>query len=390
LRDVWIRGAGTTRFGRQPDRGARELVEDAVSAALRDAEIDPRDVRAAYVGNAAAGLMTGQECIRGQVVLRRTALMGVPIVNVENACASSSTALHLAWQAVAGGVHDCVVVVGYEKIDHGDRRKAEQAINATMDLDEVAEVFGADGRERNAYADGLAASSDVARRQPFDPELMAMVAVKNRRHGSLNPCAYQQEEVTVEQVLASPSLGGAMTRLMCAPLADGAVCLVLCAGRFGRARQGGARIAASVLTSGRGDDMRRRFSVGLAVRRAYEMAGVSPGELDVVELYDLTVLSELHLYSELGLCEEGEVERFVRDGVTALGGRLPVNPSGGLLARGHAIGATGVAQVMELARQLERRCGGRQVPGARLALAENTGGWLGSDVAACCVHVLQA
>jgi acetyl-CoA acetyltransferase len=334
--------------------------------------------------------MTGQECIRGQVVLRRTALMGVPIVNVENACASSSTALHLGWQAVAGGVHDCVVVVGYEKIDHGDHRKADRAINATMDLAEVAEIFGAGGQERNVYVDMLAASSDGERRKPFAPELMAMVAAKNRRHGSLNPCAYQQEAVTVEQVLASPSVGGAMTRLMCAPLADGAACLVLCAGRFGRARQGGARIAASVLSSGRGDDMRRRFSVGLAARQAYEMAGVSPGELDLVELYDLTALSELQLYSELGLCEDAEVERLVRDGAMALGGRLPVNPSGGLLARGHAIGATGVAQVVELAQQLERRCGVRQVPGARLALAENTGGWLGSDVAACCVHVLQS
>jgi acetyl-CoA acetyltransferase len=176
---------------------------------------------------------------------------------------------------------------------------------------------------------------------------------------------------------------------MCAPLSDGAACLVLCAGRFGRARAGGARIAASVLSSGRGDDMRRRFSVGLAARQAYEMAGVSPEELDVVELYDATAVSELYLYSELGLCREGEVERFVREGVTALGGRLPVNPSGGLLGRGHAIGATGVAQVVELTRQLEGRCGPRQVPSARLALAENTGGWLGSDVAACCMHVLQ-
>jgi acetyl-CoA acetyltransferase len=390
MRDVWIRGAGMTRFAKHPDRGARDLVEEAVAAALRDAEVDPRDVRAAYVGNAAAGLMTGQECIRGQVVLRRTALMGVPILNVENACASSSTALHLGWQAVAGGVHDCVVVVGFEKIDHEDRWKSDRAINATMDLDEVAEIFGPGaGRERNVYVDVLAASADSGGRERFDRDLLALVAVKNRRHGSLNPCAHQREEVTVEQVLSSPVVGGALTRLMCAPLSDGAACLVLCAGRFGRARAGGARIAASVLSSGRGDDMRRRFSVGLAARQAYEMAGVSPEEFDVVELYDATAVSELYLYSELGLCQEGEVDRFVREGVTALGGRLPVNPSGGLLGRGHAIGATGVAQVVELTRQLEGRCGPRQVPSARLALAENTGGWLGSDVAACCIHVLQ-
>lgn len=391
MRDVWIRGAGMTRFARQVGRGARELVEEAVGAALRDAEVDPRRVRAAYVGNAAAGLMTGQECIRGQVVLRRTPLMGVPILNVENACASSSTALHLGWQAVAGGLYDCVAVVGFEKIDHRDRGKVDLAVNATMDLAEVDEIWGPGaGRERNVYVDVLAAAADEEGRERFDRDLLGLVAVKNRRHGARNPCAHHQEEVTLAQVLDAPVVGGAITRLMCAPMTDGAACLVLCAGGFGGARSGGARIAASVLSSGRGDDMRRRFSVGLAARQAYDMAGVSPAELDVVELYDVTAVSELYLYTELGLCRDAEVERFVRDGVTAVGGRLPVNPSGGLLARGHAIGATGLAQLVELTRQLEGRCGSRQVPGARLALAENTGGWVGSDVAACCIHLLQA
>jgi len=282
-------------------------------------------------------------------------------------------------------------VVGYEKIDHRDRRRSDRAINATMDLDEVADVFGPHaGQQRNVYRDVLAASSASGGRHRYDRELLALVSVKNRRHGALNPRAYQREEVTVEQVLDAPLIGGALTRLMCAPLSDGAACLVLCAGGFGRARAGGARISASVLSSGRGDDMRRRLSVGLAARQAYAMAGVSPEEFDVVELYDATAVSELYLYSELGLWQDTEVDRVVRDGVTALGGRLPVNPSGGMLSRGHAIGATGVAQVVELTRQLEGRCGRRQVPAARLALAENTGGWLGSDVAACCVHVLQA
>jgi acetyl-CoA acetyltransferase len=364
------------------------LVEDAVAAALRDAEVDPRDIRAVYVGNAAAGLMTGQECIRGQVVLRRTPLMGVPIVNVENACASSSTALHLGWQAVAGGVHDVVAVVGFEKANYEDPSKSHQAIDATTDVMEVAEVLGpTSGRASNVYLDTLATSAESDR---FDRELLALVAVKNRRHGSLNPRAYRQEEVTVEDVLEAPVVGGGLTRLMCAPLSDGAACLVLCAGDFARARAGGVRMVASVLSSGRGDDMRRRFSVGMAAHQAYELAGVSPEELDVVELYDATAVSELYLYGELGLCPDGEVDRYVRQGVTALGGRLPVNPSGGLLSRGHAIGATGAAQVVELAMQLEGRCGPRQVPSARLALAENTGGWLGSDVAACCIHVLQA
>ncbi|HSR22395.1 MAG TPA: thiolase family protein, partial [Candidatus Eisenbacteria bacterium] len=348
------------------------------------------DVRAAYLGNAAWGLMSGQESVRGQVVLRRTGLMGVPIVNVENACASSSTALHLAWHAVAGGLHDCVVVLGYEKLDHGDRARKGLAINATMDLGEVADVFGPGaGQERNVYVDVLAASTAGEGRDPFSRELLAQVAVKNHHHGSLNPCAMRRAAVTVEEVLDAPAVAGQLTRLMCAPLVDGAACLVLCADGFVRGRRTGVRIAASVLASGRGDDMRQQFSIGLAARQAYDLAGIGPKDLDLVELYDPTPISELYLYEELGLCDRGEAPRLVRERATWLGGRQPVNTSGGLIARGHPLGATGAAQVVELAWQLEGRCGARQVPGARLAMAHNTGGWVGSDVAACCIHVLQ-
>jgi acetyl-CoA acetyltransferase len=383
MRDVWIRGAAMTRFTRHADRGARDLVEEAVAGALRDAEVDTRHVQAAYVGNAFAGLMSGQECMRGQVVLRRTGLMGLPVVNVENACASSATALHLAWQAVAGGMYDCVVALGHEKIDHRDHRKREQAINATMDLSEVDDVFGPAARERDVYRDVLCASAD------FDAEVLGLVAVKNRRNGSLNACAHHRAEVTLEQVLESPPLAPQLTRMMCAMLADGAACLVLCASDFAPSRPAGVRIAASVLASGRGDDMRRRLSIDVAARRAYELAGAGPEDLDVVELYDGTSASELHVYRELGLCREGEEGRLVRERATSLGGRLPVNPSGGLLGRGHAVGATGAAQVVELVWQLEGRCGARQVPSARLGLAEITGGWVGSDVAACSIHVLE-
>ncbi len=390
MRDVWIRGAAMTSFGKLVDRTARDLVEEAVGAALRDAEVEPRDVGAAYVGNAAAGVVTGQESIRGQVVLRRTGLMGAPILNIENACASSATALHLAWQAVASGMRDCVVVVGFEKLDHEDRLKANRALNATMDLSELAGVAGPRGQERNAFGDLLRASLTGVRPEQLDRDLLAQVAVKNRYHGSLNPGARHQEAVTAEQVLGSPAVAGPLTRLMCAQLSDGAACLVVCASGFQRCRAGGVRIAASILSSGRGDDMRRRLSVGLAARQAYETAAAGPGDLDAVELYDPTTISELFLYGELGLCPHEEVERMVRDRDAWLGGRLPVNPGGGLIGRGHPMGATGAAQVVELTWQLEGRCGARQVPSARLALAEVTGGWLGTDVAACCIHVLQA
>jgi acetyl-CoA acetyltransferase len=384
VREVLIPGAAMTRFTKHVDRSARDLVEEAVAAALGDAEVDPRHVQAAYVGNASAGIMSGQECLRGQVVLRRTGLMGVPIVNVENACASSATALHLAWQAVAGGVHDCVVVLGYERADDHDRRKRDRAINATMDLTEAAEIFGPRAvSQGNLYMDAMATSTQ------FNRDLLALLAVKNRSHGALNPCAHQHQEVTVREVLDSPVVAGSLTRLMCAQPTDGAACLVLRAGDSRLGRTARVRIAASVLTSGRADDMRRRYSVSVTARRAYEIAGVGPDELDLVEMYDATALAELYLYRELGLCQEGEEHAMVAGRQSWLGGRRPVNPSGGMICRGNPMGATGAAQVVELAWQLEGRCGARQVPAARLGLAQVVGGWLGSDVAASCVHVLQ-
>jgi acetyl-CoA acetyltransferase len=391
MNEVWIRGAAMTRFGRHLDRSARELVEEAVSSALADAEVEPADVQAAFVGNAVSGLMSGQESIRGQVVLRRTGLMGVPIVNVENACASSSTALHLGWRAIASGMEDCVVVVGYEKLYDEDKAKSFRAFNASMDLGELGRRFGDEaGRDRSVFMDLYASTTGTAAGAEVDAEALALVSVKNHHHGSLNPFSQYREEVTVDQVLGSRRIAGPLTLLMCSPLSDGAACLVLTSAGFKRSRGGGVRIAASVLTSGRGDDLSRRGAVERAVTRAYTAAGAGREDLDVVELHDATAVAELHLYEEIGLCEPGEAGRLVRDRVTWLGGKLPVNPSGGLLSRGHPIGATGAAQVVELAWQLQGRCGDRQVEGARLALAQNAGGWIGTDAAACAVHVLQA
>jgi acetyl-CoA acetyltransferase len=394
VRSVRVTGAAMTRFGKHADRSARDLVEEAVAGALGDAQLDAGHVQAAYVGNLAAGLISGQESIRGQVVLRRTGLMGVPIVNVENGCPSSATALHLGWQAVAGGLHDCVVVVGFEKFDFDDRRRADLAINATHDLSEVAELFGPSGAsQRNVFVEMIGAGLTARGGSDgnlHDPEVLAAVAVKNRWHGSLNPNARYRDPMSTEQVMESPAVAGQLTRFMVAPLADGAACVVLCADGFRPGRRGRAEITASILLSGRGDDMRLPYTPGRTARRAYEMAGASPEDLDVVELYDVTASMELIVYGELGLCAPEDAGRLVRDRVTWLGGRVPVNTSGGLLSRGHAIGATGVAQVVELVWQLEGRCGARQVPSARLALAEINGGWVGSDVAACCVHILQA
>jgi acetyl-CoA acetyltransferase len=381
-----------TRFGKHLERSARDLVEEAVAGALADADVEASEVQAAFVGNAVAGLMTGQESIRGQVVLRRTGLLGVPIVNVENACASSSTALHLGWQSVASGIHECVVVVGFEKLYDEDKARSFRAFNASMDLSELEERFGhTAGEGRSVFMDLYASfSAEGPRdRSTLDRDALALVSVKNHHHGALNPYSQYREEVTVEQVLGARPVAGPLTLLMCSPLSDGAACLVLTSPDFARGRSGGVSIAASVLTSGRGDDARKETAVERAVKEATEVAGVGTTEVDVVELHDATSIAELNLYEELGLCQRGDAPRLVRDRVTWLGGDMPVNPSGGLLSRGHPIGATGAAQIVELAWQLEGRCGDRQVPGAKAALAQNAGGWIGTDAAACAVHILK-
>src|SRR5919198_2559901 len=354
-----------TRFGRHLERSARDLVEEAVTAALADAEIEPADVQAVYVGNAVSGLMSGQESIRGQVVLRRTGLLGVPIINVENACASSSTALHLGFQAIAGGLYDCVAVVGYEKLYDADKAKSFRAFNASMDLTELQTRFGSNtGQDRSVFMDLYASFSADDGHAPatVDREALALVSVKNHHHGALNPYSQYRDEVTVEQVLAARPVAGPLTVLMCSPLSDGAACLVLTARGANRGRDGGVRIAASVLTSGRGDDLTKATAVERATGDAREIAGVGPRDLGVIELHDATAIAELNLYEELGLCERGDAARLVRDGVTWLGGQLPVNPSGGLLSRGHPIGAPGAAQIVELTWQLEGGWGQRPGP----------------------------
>jgi acetyl-CoA acetyltransferase len=391
MRDAWISGAAMTRFGKHAERGERELVEEAVAGALADAGLVAADVQCVYVANAAAGLIRGQESIRGQVVLRNTGLMGTPIINVENADASGSTALHLAWQAVAGGMHDCVLVLGYEKLDHVNRVHSYRAVNATMDLTELADVYGPEARNEPGVLMNLYDASPVGGAgDRFTPELLAEVSVKNHHHGVLNPRAHYREAFTVEQVLGSRVVAGPLTRLMCAPFSDGAACVVLRAGNplASRSTAPAVRVAASILGSGRGDDLGRPFAVIPATLAAYERAGVGPEDLDVVELHDATTITELLVYERLGLCPDGEAERLIRDRTTWLGGELPVNPSGGLLARGHPHGATGVAQVVELVWQLRGGCGDRQVPTPRCALAHNTGGWVGTDVGAVCIHVL--
>jgi len=355
--------------------------------------------------------------IRGQVAPRYTGLLGVPMVNVENACASASSAFHLACMAVGSGAADVALAVGSEKLTHEDRARSLAAIGTAVDQQQVAELQqwassgsagsplpeqadslpvesrGAGGQaagKRSFFMDIYAANSRAymehsgASRQDF-----AEVAVKSHRHAALNPYAQYRTEVTVEDVLASREIAPPLTLLMCSPIGDGAAALVVCSPEVARRLGARVRVRACALVSGRDRGPGELGAVERAAEAAYEKAGIGPGDLDVVELHDAAAPAELMTYEELALCGKGEGPALLASGATRLGGRIPVNPSGGLLSKGHPIGATGCAQLVELVDQLRGRCGQRQVAGAGVALAQNGGGFLGTDAAAMVVTLLS-
>jgi len=422
MRDVFIAGTGMTAFGKFMDSTVRSLAEEAVADALRDAQAAPGDIEMAFFSNATAGILTGQEMIRGQVALRYTGVLGVPIVNVENACASASSAFFLAHMAVASGQVDIALAVGSEKLTHADKKRSFAAIGTAVDLDNLAAAREAlsrtllgtgsagpdvgsplpvgaevlpeikkDGSGKSPFMDVYAGMTRHYMEQSgATAEDFARIAVKNQGNGKLNPKAQYGGDVTVEEVLASRQISGPLTLLMCSPIGDGSAAIVLCSEEA--ARRLGAetvRVRATALVSGRDRTPDEPGAVERAVAKAYTMAGVGPEDLDVCEVHDAAAPAELMIYEELGLCGPGEGPKLLASGETALGGRVPVNPSGGLLAKGHPIGATGCAQLVELADQPGGRCGARQVDGARVALAENGGGFLGTDPAAIVITVLS-
>jgi acetyl-CoA acetyltransferase len=400
-RNVYVVGAAMTRFGKYPERGLKSLAAEAIGGALKDAGVEPAALQAAYMGNAAASVITGQVLIPGQVVLRGMGIGRIPVVNVENACATSATAFQQAVEMVRLGAYDLVLVAGFEKLYHEDKARTFSVFKGAVDVEALDQVLagvkasGGDadkGRQRSLFMDLYAR---MARRHMerygSTARHFAMVSAKNSRHGALNPYAQFREELTVEEVLAAPMVAPPLTLPMCSPIGDGAAALVIASEdavrRLGTDRA--IRVRASVLASGwdyatEDDETVPEY----AARLAYEAAGLGPSDIDVVELHDASAPAELVYYEYLGFAPRGEGVKLIEEGATSLGGRRPVNPSGGLLRKGHPIGASGAAQIYELVTQLRGEAGARQAAGARAALAENGGGMLGADVAAIVVSVL--
>ena len=405
--NAFIAGTGMTKFTKHLDKGLKALGAEAINAAVKDAGIELKDLQAAWVGNAAAGLITGQECIRGQVILRGMGVGKIPVVNVENACASSSTALQQAAAMVTAGLYDIVLAVGVEKLYHEDKQVSFKAFTGAVDVEALAPLLASlqkaakssgaksaskgAGQSRSMFMDIYAASAR-AHMQAYGTtvEQYAAVSAKNSFHGSMNERAQFREALSVEQVLAEPMIAEPLTRPMCSPIGDGAAAVVIVSEK--KARELGidqpVRIATSVLHSGWDRQYNEPSVSELCATDAYEAAGVGPEDLSVVELHDASAPAEVSAYEQLRLCKTGEGGKLVEEGHTKLGGRLPVNTSGGLLRKGHPIGATGMAQIVELTEQLRGRSGKRQVENAQIGLAHNGGGNIGVDAATQVVTIL--
>lgn len=396
MRRVHVAGVGMTLFGKDPTTTLKKLVVRAVDDALTDARLDVGDIKAAYFGSAIAGSITGQEMIPGQVFLGEAGISGIPIVNVENACASASTAFHLAWQAVATGQADIALAVGAEKMTGVSKEITFAAVERAVDVENAGSPGPAssEGSQRSRGLDPYAQSAlKLMERWGAREADFAAIAAKNHSVGAHNPRAQYGAEMSPDDVLSSREVIWPLTLLMCCPISDGASAAVLVSSSVAKSiDRTSPYVRSSILLSGSSNTQTgaQPKAARIAAERAYEAANITPKELSCVELHDAAAPAEMEAYETLGLASSmKEAIRLVRDGETSLGGRIPVNTSGGLLARGHPIGATGIAQICEVVWQLRGEAGPRQVDDARVALTHNTGGWLHADNAAVAVHILS-
>ncbi len=409
---IYVYSVGMTKFGKFLDKSIKDLTAETLKSIQNDNDFDLSNIEAAWFSNTGWGMTDFQHSIRGQVALTPNGIDKISITNVENACASGSTAFNGAWMAIKAGVFDCALAIGTEKVYQEDRakmmggfmtytdvertralmeqmqkaaakRRAEKA--ASQKSDEKKKGKGGHSVFMDFYAAGARAHMKeygTTQRQ------LAAIAAKNHNNSTMNPLAQYTFPMTVDQVMEDYEVAYPLTRAMCAPVGDGSAAAVLCSEKFLKEHPNDKAILvrASILRSGswQRDNVSERTSTA-----AYKMASLSPKDINVAEVHDATAYGELEQIEQMGFCGLGKGGPFTESGETEIGGNIAVNPSGGLLSRGHPLGASGLAQIYELVTQLRGDAGKRQVDNPKYALAENGGGTIGSGPAAMCVHILE-
>lgn len=402
--NVWIVGVGMTPFGVHLDLSNHDLARWAVRDALTDAVTSAEVVESAFFGSATHGPLEGQSMVSGQIALRGMGIERIPVHNVENACATGASAFNLAVTQVRAGEADVALAVGSEKMHIGDPERTMKVFGAAYDVSDPdsleaslqalgGEVDDSDVGHRSIFMDIYAAwARNHMRLYGTTQEQIAAVAAKNHEHAVDNPRAHYRKPMTVEEVLAARRLSYPLTVPMCSPVTDGAAAALVVSDeglrRLGSERP--VRVLASVIGSGSDRDVTNfeGHVSQLTARRAYDRAGVSPQDVDVAEVHDATAFGEVLQTELLGLLPAGEGGPAAERGETTIGGRIPVNPSGGLESKGHPIGATGLGQIFELTEQLRGSVGSRQVEGARIGIAENGGGFHHGEEAVASVVIL--
>lgn len=410
MENVYIIGLGMIRFNKYPDRGVRDMSHEVTNLALKDAGLEKEDLQAAFFSNTFWGMFDNQHSIRGEVALRSMGIDAIPVTNVENACAGASTALHLAYTGVKADMYDVAIAIGSEKITNPDKMLSLSAYATCMDvanfeaqmktMEELNKTFNVEipegqtppGEGRSIFMDAYAMGArwHMSKFGTTQKQL-AVICAKNHWHGFLNPMSQYQQDMTVEEVLADKPIAYPLTRSMCAPVGDGAAAAIVCSEKYLKKLSGArpVKIRASVLGTGTDRDLDGEDIGERLVNKAYEIAGVGPEDISLAELHDATAYGELHQTEAMGFCPLGDGGIYAESGATKLGGKQPVNTSGGLECRGHPIGASGLAQIYELGLQLRGDAGKRQVPDAKIGLAENGGGNIGVEEAAMCLHIME-
>ncbi len=376
MREVVILGVGMHPFGKFLAKNLSDLAQVAVWNALKDANVPAKDIQVAYLANSIGGLITGQEGIRAQTILGPSGFGGIPMVNVENACASASTAFRGVWLEIASGLYDVGLAVGVEKMLLEDRARTISALISVsqVELSKLGMQFVGEGAMR---------CKRYMRRYGATREDLALVAVKNSFNGSLNPYAFHQKPYTLGDVLNSPLIADPLHLLMTSSIADGAAAAVLCARDIAKRYETKRPIivAGCALKSGRyreSDplDTDVESTITLTAKEAYRQAGMESKDIDVAEVHDAMSPIELVSTEDLGFCGKGEAVRLLKEGTTKITGSIPINTSGGLCSRGHPVGATGIAQIAEIVWQLRGEAGPRQVADAKVGMCEDSGGVL--------------